>query len=174
MDEVDLADLRRDARKASDDTHTRFGYPFSTAAGAVRELVWMKQRDAFSSAILAADLAATARAIVRQSEGGRPTHTVDDAIFSHEQVAQTALLRDALGNPFRNSTLRAEWLSATVVAIAETIRNNRDHRLLPILGDALEEAGCSDDEFLSHCRNPGEHIAGCWVVSSILEQRVKV
>ena len=37
-----------------------------------------------------------------------------------------------------------------------------------VLADALEEAGCTNPEILSHCRSSGEHVRGCWVVDLIL------
>ena len=39
---------------------------------------------------------------------------------------------------------------------------------LPILADALEDAGCDDAELLTHCRSQGEHVRGCWIVDAIL------
>ncbi len=39
---------------------------------------------------------------------------------------------------------------------------------MPILGDALEAAGCTPVEALRHCREPGEHVRGCWVVDALL------
>jgi hypothetical protein len=47
--------------------------------------------------------------------------------------------------------------------------DDRDFRAMPILADALEEAGCDNQDILSHCREPGEHVRGCWVVDLVLE-----
>jgi cell wall assembly regulator SMI1 len=58
--------------------------------------------------------------------------------------------------------------SADVRRLAEAIAADRSFDSLPILGDALEEAGCTDAELLDHCRNPGEHGCGCWAVNNIL------
>jgi hypothetical protein len=44
----------------------------------------------------------------------------------------------------------------------------RDFAAMPILADALEEAGCDNPDILSHCRNPGVHVRGCWVVDLLL------
>ena len=41
---------------------------------------------------------------------------------------------------------------------------DREFGRLPVLADALEEAGCTTEAILSHCRQPGEHVRGCWVV----------
>ena len=50
----------------------------------------------------------------------------------------------------------------------QRIYDDRRFQDLPILADALEEAGCTDPEILGHCRGPGEHVRGCWVVDLIL------
>ena len=39
---------------------------------------------------------------------------------------------------------------------------------MPILGDVLEEAGCDNEDLLSHCRSQAEHVRGCWLVDAIL------
>jgi hypothetical protein len=80
----------------------------------------------------------------------------------------TDLLRDIFGNPFRPVNLPASWRTSAVVALAQTIYDERDFLGMPILGDALEEAGCEDARILGHCRIPGPHALGCWVVDLIL------
>jgi hypothetical protein len=44
----------------------------------------------------------------------------------------------------------------------------RDFAGMPILADALEEAGCNNADILAHCREPGVHVRGCWVVDLLL------
>lgn len=81
------------------------------------------------------------------------------------------LLRDVAGNPFRPSLIDPRWLSwegGTIPNLARAIYDERAFDRMPILGDALEEAGCADDAILSHCRGPGPHVRGCWVVDLIL------
>jgi hypothetical protein len=56
----------------------------------------------------------------------------------------------------------------TIKNIAERIYVTRGFSDLPILADALEENGCPDGEVLNHCRQPGEHRRGCWVVDALL------
>jgi hypothetical protein len=60
------------------------------------------------------------------------------------------------------------WLTSTVVQLARLIGDERCFEELPILGDALEDAGCTDERILSHCRTGRPHIRGCWVVDLIL------
>lgn len=82
--------------------------------------------------------------------------------------AVAALLPEIMGYPFRPVTLHPSWLTATVTGLAETIYQERAFDRLPILADALEEVGCTDAEILGHCRGPGPHVRGCWVVDLLL------
>jgi hypothetical protein len=70
--------------------------------------------------------------------------------------------------PFSPATVPPGWPTETVVALGTVIYTERAFDRLPILGDALEEAGCTDEAILSHCRGPGPHVPGCWVVDSVL------
>jgi hypothetical protein len=81
---------------------------------------------------------------------------------------QLALLRDVFGNPFRPVAFAPEWRTDTAVALARQMYDGRDFGAIPILADALQDAGCDSDDILSHCRNPGEHVRGCWVVDFVL------
>ena len=60
------------------------------------------------------------------------------------------------------------WNDATVVRLAQRIYYERRFADLPILADALEEAGCTNADILDHCRRPGPHVRGCWVVDLVL------
>ena len=72
------------------------------------------------------------------------------------------------GNPFRPVTLNPAWLTPKVTTLAQTIYNDRAFDKLPELADALQEAGCDHQDLLSHCRGPGPHVKGCWVVDLLL------
>lgn len=85
-----------------------------------------------------------------------------------------ALARDVFGNPFRPVTLEPAWLTANVLAIAQAAYEERqlpsgtlDSTSLAVLADALEEAGCDNADVLAHCRQPGTHVRGCWVVDLV-------
>jgi hypothetical protein len=94
--------------------------------------------------------------------------------FSKEVESQAALLRDILGNPFRTATADPRWLNwndGTVVRIAQTIYDERAFDRMPILADALEDAGCDNADILRHCREPGEHVRGCWVLDLLLGKK---
>jgi hypothetical protein len=85
------------------------------------------------------------------------------------RAAQADLARDILGPlAFRPTTLEAAWLTPTVVQLAQGIYDDRAFDRLPILADALQDAGCDSDEVLGHCRGPGPHAKGCWVVDLVL------
>jgi hypothetical protein len=68
-------------------------------------------------------------------------------------------------------TADPSWLTSTVVALAEGIHQERAFDRLPILADALQDAGCDNDDILNHCRQPGEHVRGCWVVDLLTGRR---
>ncbi len=78
------------------------------------------------------------------------------------------LLRDIFGNPFRPVTLDPSWLTSTVTALAEGIYANRTFDRLPILADALMDAGCDNADILAHCRSEGPHVRGWWPVDLLL------
>jgi hypothetical protein len=85
-------------------------------------------------------------------------------LLQAESIAQCSLLREIFGNPFRPVTVDLVWQTANVVNLAQAIYDDRAFDRLPILADALEDAGCSDADILAHCRDGGEHVRGCWVV----------
>jgi hypothetical protein len=83
---------------------------------------------------------------------------------------QAGFLRDIFGNPFRPVTLNPAWLTSTVLALAQQMYESRDFSPMPILADALQDAGCDNEDILNHCRQTGEHVRGCWVVDLILSK----
>jgi hypothetical protein len=78
------------------------------------------------------------------------------------------LMRDIIGNPFQPVKVDPAWLTSNVVALATAIYEQRAFERMPILADALEDAGCTSSEILEHCRSGGEHVRGCWVVDLLL------
>jgi hypothetical protein len=95
--------------------------------------------------------------------------------WAAECEEQAGLLRDIFGNPFRPlPPLHPDWLAwsdGVIPKLATVIYDDRAFDRLPILADALEEAGCTDTEILSHCRGPRPHVRGCWVLDSLLAKQ---
>jgi hypothetical protein len=103
------------------------------------------------------------------NEEGTPTQVTQGVLeIEKERTAQSTLLRDILGNPFRSLTLDPSWLTTHVIALAQAIYDDRAFDRMPILADALEEAGCTNQDILTHCRSGGDHVRGCWVVDLVL------
>jgi hypothetical protein len=114
----------------------------------------------------------------RQTWNAGPGHTVTvDGVglelpihrFNEiQRTAQCSLIRDIFGNPFRTVTLDRAWTTTPVISLAQTMYDSRDFAAMPVLADALEEAGCDNADILAHCRGPGPHVRGCWVVDLAL------
>jgi hypothetical protein len=128
--------------------------------GLAEEPAWNAAREALGTAGLLAT-----RAIM---SGASPAE--GEARGRSEFAAQAGLLRDIFGHLFHEGPLYLADVVAhePVLPLARMIYSERSFHDLPILADALEEAGCADEEMLEHCREPGEHARGCWVVDAIL------
>jgi hypothetical protein len=88
--------------------------------------------------------------------------------LSKERAAHCHLLRDIFGNHFCPALLEPSWVTPTGKALAQAMYTDRSFTDLPVLADALEEAGCTNGDILNHCRQPGEHSRGCWAVDLVL------
>lgn len=91
-----------------------------------------------------------------------------NARYDKELAYQRRVLHCIFGNPFRHVTLDPVWLTGSVVNLAQGIYDERAFDRMPILADALEDAGCHNQDILQHCRAGGEHVIGCWVVDLLL------
>jgi hypothetical protein len=89
-----------------------------------------------------------------------------------EQQLQCAFLRDLIGplpfHPVAVSPPVLVWNGGSIPKLAQAIYDNRGFDRLPALANALEEAGCDNPDMLAHCRRPGEHVRGRWVLDLIL------
>ena len=101
---------------------------------------------------------------------GREIHGGPDPRLAHaaERKIQSAILKDILDCPFRSIRVNPIWLTSTVSKLAEAIYEDRFFDRLPILADALEDAGCANADILNHCRGPGPHVRGCWGIDLLL------
>jgi hypothetical protein len=80
----------------------------------------------------------------------------------------TGYLRDLLGHPSRSAVIDPRWRTSAVTGLAAVVYEEKAFDRLPILADALQEAGCEDQEILGHCRGEGPHARGCWALDSVL------
>ena len=97
-----------------------------------------------------------------------PNHVLLAAWDSIDPQRQVQILRDLFGNPFRPANIAPSCRPSKLVALAQGIYDNYAFDRLPVFADALEEAGCDNPEVLNHCRAPGPHVRGCWVVDLVL------
>jgi hypothetical protein len=97
-----------------------------------------------------------------------PPNPVWQATRAAVEGEYAPLLRCVVGNPFRPVAADPAWRTSTVVALAEAVYADRAWDRLPILADALEDAGCTDPAVLGHLRGPGPHARGCWAVDLLL------
>jgi hypothetical protein len=91
-----------------------------------------------------------------------------DAWDSVPTRRQVQILHDLFANPFRPVGVDPAWLTPAVVELAHTIYDERAFGRMPELAGALEGAGYHEADILAHCRQPGDHVRGCWAVDLIL------
>ncbi|MFO0848786.1 MAG: hypothetical protein U0871_09565 [Gemmataceae bacterium] len=116
--------------------------------------------------------------------GFSPAHARDQLDFCHLEPNQFPLLVQRLfpdrcrascdlirclcGTPFRPVACDPDWRTPTAVTIARGAYVGRGFAALPVLADALEDAGCGNEQVLTHCRDGGRHARGCWVLDGLL------
>jgi hypothetical protein len=86
-----------------------------------------------------------------------------------ERATQRARYEDLFGTPDQLMTFDLAWRTELSVSLAQQMYESRDFSEMPILADALQDAGCTNGDMLAHCRGPGpRHVRGCWVVDLVL------
>jgi hypothetical protein len=148
----DIGEAGRNARHAFHEFPSRIGVQDPPAGDDLHFVGLMLYREFASSSPGVHALAA-------------PSGLVDGLM---EQVRQSELLRDIFGNPFRPVAFSPECRTDTAVALARQMYDSRDFSAMPILADALQDAGCDNADLLGHCRGPGPHVRGCWAVDLVL------
>jgi hypothetical protein len=84
---------------------------------------------------------------------------------------QAPLVHDIFGNPFVPVAFSANWRTDTVLLLAKQMYEARDFSAMPILADALQDAGCDSEAVLTHCRDVKQvHVRGCWVLDLVLQK----
>jgi hypothetical protein len=112
---------------------------------------------------------ATPNELLHRNIGGYPDVTRCRETMEALNREFAELLRDTVGNPFRPAALAPVWRTNTAVSLARQMHEARDFSAMPILADALEDAGCDTPDTLAHCRDPKRvHARGCWVVNLVL------
>lgn len=152
--------------------HTRGAEPYIAHMHASACAVAATARPAAGAATDFANVAANLAAQTFAYEStGVPDSTGGDwgDHFRAEAAEQAALLRDVAGNPFCTPAFNLDWLTGDVVLVATGIYDDRAFGQLPILADALQDAGCNRDDLLNHLRDPNTpHARGCWALDLIL------
>jgi hypothetical protein len=97
-----------------------------------------------------------------------PGRVVYLQLFEIRSAPVSGLIRDIFGNPFRPVAFDPRWRTADAVGLARGIYDERAFDRLPLLADALMDAGCADEQVLGHCRGDGPHVRGCQVVDLVL------
>ncbi len=104
-----------------------------------------------------------------RSAAGLSDERPEDEHCRAGELLLCTLLRDIFGNPFRPVAFSADWRTSNAVAIARVMYESRDFGAMPILADALQDAGCDNEDILTHCRDTAlTHVRGCWVVDAVL------
>lgn len=153
---------------------TLFGYNLADVAWAACDLAADLRRPLplrnhqVWAAIRAETVATESAGAAARAGGGGPTQY--DAALAVERAAQADLLRCVFGNPFVYTVPDPAWRTTAVLGLAAAAYADRAFDRLPILADALEEAGCDEPAVLAHCRRDREHARGCWVVDLLLDK----
>ncbi len=98
---------------------------------------------------------------VREYFAGRPGTLREDP-----RVYLPAVMRDIF--PLRPVSINPAWVTSCILAMCRGMYESQNFAAMPILADALEEAGCNNADILAHCRKPGVHVRGCWAVDLVL------
>lgn len=114
--------------------------------------------------------------MARRARAVRDRLKASRAAVQWAKAKQAALLRDIFPNPFcprpRVARRWLAWGDGTVVRLSRSIYDESCFEDMPILADALEEAGCDSQQILAHCRNEGAvHVRGCWVLDLLLAKQ---
>lgn len=164
---------------ADDDTR------FSELAGAVKELreaTWSRFREVVANSAASGSASYQSRSTAYRNAVGdlveiELERTCSSGVSGLQRAelsfplrkAQSCLLRDIIGNPFRPVEFVPHWRVLNSVLLAASMYESRDFSPMPVLADALEETGCDNADVLDHCRDlNGTHVRGCWVVDLVL------
>ena len=156
---------------AAEDAYVRFGQPTALRGMAIQSTLCALAYTLNPTRRYYAQVVATFAAQASGYDASDRTGQI--VAYAPENALQLRLLRDVLGRPDDLPTAEIKdwlgWHGGLVPKLARGIYEDRVFEQLPILSDALEDAGCADEAMLAHCRGPGPHVRGCWVVDLLLE-----
>jgi hypothetical protein len=157
---VDMSDSRAD-KKIGQQELERHRYPMTVPSDNVRSWLAVAVQSLATSNLNPSYVAwqvrtATQNDTYRHARRGIPCR------------AQADLIREVVANPFRPIAFDPRWRTEDVLGLARGIYEDRAFDRLPLLGDALMDAGCAEEAILAHCRSEGPHVRGCWAVDMVL------
>jgi hypothetical protein len=138
-----------------------------TARAAVEWMAGYAATNACHEAFLLAGRAADAEAQERGASTAKARAAERDAMDA-ERERQVASIRCIFGNPFRPVAVEASWRTSDVLLLARGIDEEQAFDRLPILADALQDAGCTNDDVLNHLRHGADHVPWCWALNLVL------
>jgi hypothetical protein len=144
-----------------------FAYGFASLAELLTQADFIYRHMAQDVADVVSGIAFRA-AIPPQLWGTAEGEAVAMKVFDASGPVECDLVREIFCNPLRPVSVAPTWRTPQAIAIAQTVYDERQWQDLPLLADALEDAGCTDEAILSHCRGPGPHARGCWPVDLLL------
>ena len=109
-------------------------------------------------------------AAIKAQERGISPSAAWNAAADAASHSQADLLREIIGDPLRPVRIDPAWLAwndGVVRKMARVLHDERRFAEMPLLADALEDAGCADAELLGHLRGPGEHVPGCFALDAL-------
>jgi hypothetical protein len=144
--------------------------------GALKACTWTDTANAIRAATYAGEVpfVHTVREGVRACAEAMVEATRQVQTWGAERTAQAALLHDVFGNPSRQPRIDPAWFGhndGVVGRLAPAIYEQHRFDDLPVLADALEEAGCSDADLLGHCRSGRPHARGCWALDLVIAKK---
>jgi hypothetical protein len=114
-------------------------------------------------------LAARARYMVAHELSRMGQEHERNDLYARAGAALADVMRECFGTlPLRPVTFSPAWRTQDVAILAKGIYEEKAFDRLPILADALQDAGCDNEEALSHCRGAGAHVRGCWALDLVL------
>jgi hypothetical protein len=163
-----IEDRRRAGRDAREVHHEIEGMAHDERSQALSfaALILYRLLVASSAAYAARDASHATRLSYHDGTGQESSAVALNAGTTH-----SSLIRELFGNPFRAVAIDLAWTNrngGTVARLAQSVYEEQAFDRLPILADALEEAGCNDQDILTHLRGPGPHTRGCWPLDAIL------